>query len=60
MSRRRRFRSPERRRGFYAAYLDELIERNRRNGKHIPDVADQAYWDERRRNDELKDQPKAA
>jgi hypothetical protein len=55
---------PERPRGFYAAYLDELIERNRakREAQGLPPASDDddEYWNERRRNEALKDQPKAA
>jgi hypothetical protein len=43
--------------GFYLAYLNDLIERNHRKGKHIPDVADDEYWQKRREDELLKDQP---
>jgi hypothetical protein len=46
--------------GFYLAYLNDLIERNRRNGKHIPDVADDEYWRQRREDEALKQLPRKA
>jgi hypothetical protein len=46
--------------GFYLAYLNQLIEDNRRKGKHIPDVADDEYWEHRRRNEEMKNQLRKA
>jgi hypothetical protein len=58
MRRSRRFRVPERPRGFYAAYLDELIERNRakreEGGSDTTSFSDaeakeEAYWRERER-----------
>ena len=51
---------PKRPRGLYMQYLDKLIEDNRRKGKHIPDVADDAYWQKRREDELMKDQPRKA
>jgi hypothetical protein len=42
------------------AYLNQLIEDNRRKGKHIPDVADDEYWRKRREDEALKDQARKA
>jgi hypothetical protein len=48
MRRRRRFHVAERPRGFYAAYLDELIERNRHKRETEEDIAkEEAYWRDR-------------
>ena len=60
MSNGKRWRVAPRPAGFYRAYLDDLIERNRRNGKHIPDIADDEYWRKRREDEALKDQPRKA
>jgi hypothetical protein len=53
----KKYRSPERPRGLYAAYLDELIERNRRKRDPATDIADESYWHQRRKDEALKDLP---
>jgi hypothetical protein len=51
---------PPRPGGFYLAYLNQLIEDNRRKGKHIPDVADDEFWQKRREDEALKQLPRKA
>jgi hypothetical protein len=50
--------------GLYLAYLNDLIERNRakREAQGQPPASDNddEYWNERRRNEALKDLPRAA
>jgi hypothetical protein len=56
--RRRRFRSPPPRpSGFYLQYLNDLIAKRRASGKPLAELHDDEYWNERRRNEALKDQP---
>ena len=43
--------------GFYLAYLERYGHSRRAEGHEVPDVADQAYWDKRREDELLKDQP---
>jgi hypothetical protein len=44
--------------GFYSRYLRQLHERRERDGlPPATDIAPQSYWDERKRNEELKQLP---
>jgi hypothetical protein len=44
--------------GFYVAYIERRIQRRADAGlPPAPDIADQAYWDERRRNEAEKNEP---
>jgi hypothetical protein len=58
MRRRRRIRVAPRPGGFYLQYLNDLIERNQ--AKRENQGKEDEYWAERRRNELLKDQPRAA
>jgi hypothetical protein len=45
-------------RGFYVAYIERLIERRAANGEPpAPENFSNEYWDERRRNEALKELP---
>jgi hypothetical protein len=44
----------------YLEYLQRYGDHKRANGEQITDIAPPEYWDERRRNEALKDKPKAA
>jgi hypothetical protein len=44
-------------RGLYAQYLDELIAESHRKGTPAPANCDDAYWDERRKNEDEKQLP---
>jgi hypothetical protein len=47
--------------GFYIRYLQRLHEQRERAGlSPAADICDDAYWQERKRNEELKQQPRAA
>jgi hypothetical protein len=48
---------PKRPTGFYLRYLERLIEENRAKRRHMPDVADDAYWQKRREDEVMKDLP---
>jgi hypothetical protein len=37
-------------RGFYSAYLEHLADRREATGEKAPDIYDDAYWRERRKN----------
>jgi hypothetical protein len=61
MSNGKRWRVAPRPAGFYRAYLDDLIERNRhKRGTAEDDAKEDEYWNRRREFEALKDQPKKA
>jgi hypothetical protein len=69
MRRRRRIRVAPRPGGFYLQYLNDLIERNQAKRENQgsdatlnsdAEAKEDEYWAERRRNELLKDQPRAA
>lgn len=50
----------ERPTGLYLQYLNRLIEKRRASGETLPDLHDDEYWDERRRNEAMKELPRKA
>jgi hypothetical protein len=47
--------------GLYVKYLQRIAEQRERAGlPPAPDICDDSYWQQRRRDEELKQQPRAA
>jgi hypothetical protein len=44
----------------YLEYLQRYGDRRRAEGHEAPDIADSEYWEHRRRNEEMKNQPRKA